>query len=71
MFVHYPILVPDIAFLELCVMLEKAGAALDCITEDCSSAQTLSCIANDYIADMGEAIQAMQENRAAAPAMPA
>jgi len=61
--------VSDFAFLELGVMLEKAGAALDCITEvsNCAHAQTLSCIASDYIVDLDKAIQAMQENRAAAP----
>ena len=57
-------LVSDMAFLELGVLLEKAGAALDCITEDinCSRDKTLSCIASDYIAAMGEAAKAMQEN---------
>jgi len=62
-------LVSDMAFLELGVLLEKAGAALDCITEDvcCSRDKTLSCIASDYITAMGEKIQIMQESRVAAP----
>jgi len=62
-------LVSDMAFLELGVLLEKAGAALDCITEDINSSRdkTLSFIASDYIAEMGEAIQAMQENRVTEP----
>jgi hypothetical protein len=57
-------LVSDDAFLELFILLEKAGAALDCITEDINSSRdkTLSCIANDYIAAMGEQAKAMQEN---------
>jgi len=63
-------LVSDMAFLELGVLLEKAGAALDCITEDinCSRDKTLSFIASDYIAEMGETIEAMQKNMVAAPA---
>jgi len=63
-------LVSDMAFLDLGVLLEKSGAALDCITEDinCSRDKTLSCIASDYIAEMGETIQAMQKNMVAAPA---
>ena len=62
-------LVSDMAFLELGVLLEKAGAALDCITEDINSARdkTLSFIASDYIAEMGETIEAMQKNVVAAP----
>jgi len=62
-------LVPDMAFLELGVLLEKAGAALDCITEDvcCSHDKTLSFIASDYIAAMGETVQAMQKNMVKAP----
>jgi len=62
-------LVSDDAFLELFVLLEKAGAALDCITEDlnCQRDKTLSFIASDYIAEMGEAIQAMQKNMVADP----
>ena len=57
-------MVSDDAFLELFILLEKAGAALDCITEDINSARdkTLSCIASDYIAAMGEQAKAMQEN---------
>jgi len=61
-------LVSDMAFLELGVLLEKAGAALDCITEDINGARdkTLSFIASDYIAEMGETIEAMQKNVVAA-----
>jgi len=63
-------LVSDDAFLELFILLEKAGAALDCIAEDMNSSRdkTLSCIASDYITEMGETIQAMQKNMVAAPA---
>jgi len=52
------------AFLELGVLLEKAGAVLDCITEDlcCARDKTLSFIASDYIAAMGKTIEAMQES---------
>ena len=62
-------LVSDMAFLELGVLLEKAGAALDCITEDinCSRDKTLSYIASDYITEMGETIQVMQKNIVTAP----
>jgi len=57
-------MVSDDAFLELFILLEKAGAALNCITEDINSSRdkTLSCIASDYIAAMGEQAKAMQEN---------
>jgi len=63
-------LVSDDAFLELFILLEKAGAALDCITEDlsCSRDKTLSCIASDYVTAMGETIQAMQKNMVILPA---
>jgi len=62
-------LVSEDAFLELFVLLEKAEAALDCITEDlsCSRAKTLSCIASDYIAAMGKTARTMQENLVATP----
>jgi len=58
-------MVSDDAFLDLFILLEKAGAVLDCITEDikCSRDKTLSCIASDYITAMGKAAQAMQESR--------
>jgi len=63
-------LVSDDAFLELFVLLEKAEAALGCITEDlcCSRDKTLSCIASDYVAAMDKAVQAMQGNRITVPA---
>ena len=63
-------LVSDMAFLELGVLLEKAGAVLECITEDlnCSRDKTLSFIASEYIAEMGAVIQAMQKNIVKAPA---
>ena len=62
-------LVSDDAFLELFVLLEKAGAALDCITDNmnCSRDKTLSCIASDYVAAMGETLQAIQESGIVAP----
>jgi len=64
-------MVSDDAFLELFVLLEKAGAVLDCITEDDMNYprdKTLSCIASDYVAAMGEQAKAMQKNIVAAPA---
>jgi len=63
-------LVSDDAFLKLFILLEKAEAALSCITEDlsCSRDKTLSCIASDYITAMGETARAMQESRITVPA---
>ena len=63
-------LVSDMAFLELGVLLEKAGAVLDCITEDVCRARdkTLSFIASDYVAAMDKTIETMQESRVGAPA---
>jgi len=61
--------VSDEAFLELFVLLEKAEAVLSCITDDldCSRDKTLSFIASDYIAEMGETMRTMQESGIAAP----
>ena len=63
-------MVSDMAFLELFVLLEKAGAVLGCITEDlnCSRDKTLACIASDYVTAMGEQATEMQKNLAAGPA---
>ena len=65
-------LVSDMAFLELGILLEKAGASLDCIREDseCQRAQTLAEIASDYLSAMNEMITVMQENRVPVPASP-
>jgi len=62
-------MVSDYAFLELCVLKEKAEAALKSIIEDaaCQRAQTLAEIAGDYLASMDKMIEAMQENKIAAP----
>ena len=62
-------MVSDDAFLELAVLLEKAGAALYCIRDSsqCQRAQTLADIASDYIAAMDKTAQAMQESRIKAP----
>ena len=62
-------LVTDDAFLELCIIREKAEAALKSIMGEskCRRAQTLADIANDYLSAMDKTIQAMQENRFRVP----
>ena len=62
-------LVTDDAFLELCIIREKAETALKCIMGEskCQRAQTLADIANDYLSAMDKTIQAMQENRFRVP----
>jgi len=62
-------MVSEMMFLELCVLKEKAEAALVGITEDteCQRAQTLAEIAGDYLSSMDQMIETMQENRVAVP----
>ena len=61
-------MVSDFAFLELCVLKEKAKTALDCITDDAYvHLPTLAEIAGDYLSSMDKMIDTMQENRIAAP----
>ena len=65
-------LVSDDAFLDLCVLQEKAQAALKGITDssDRRRIQTLADIAGDYLSAMGDTAQAMQENRIMIPSSP-
>ena len=62
-------LVSDDAFLELCILREKAEAALNCILDDsdCARMQTLAHVASDYLSAMDGKIEAMQESRLKLP----
>ena len=62
-------LVSDEAFLELGVLQEKIGAALNCISDDEEgrSAQTLALIAGDYLSAMDNVIEIMQKTRFTLP----
>jgi len=57
-------IVSEDAFAELSILQEKAATALYCIPEYCRNprVQSLADIANDYVVEMGNAVQVMQEN---------
>ena len=56
--VHDPITEDELN--ELSILRRKIEVVLDCTIDDANArAQTLTCIANDYLATMGEMIQAM------------
>jgi len=50
------------ALTELSIIRDKIVVVLDCIIGNANAHdRTLTCIANDYLATMGEMIQAMQK----------
>ena len=62
-------LVSDEAFLDLAILQEKIGAALNCMLDNGEGryVQTLAAIAGDYLSAMDDIIDAMQKTRVAPP----
>ena len=60
---------PEDALTELSILREKIEVVLSCVIGNANAHdQTLTAIANDYLAEMGEMIQAMrEENRVKVP----